>query len=46
MINLELKEKQRLERPLPARMQAATHRVDKFATAELEATKALAGLEV
>jgi hypothetical protein len=42
---LKLREQQRQERPLPARLQAATHRVEKAAADEAEAMKELAGHE-
>jgi hypothetical protein len=41
----KLKEQQRQERPLPARLQAATHRVEKVTADEAETIKELAGHE-
>jgi hypothetical protein len=40
----ELRERQRKERPLPARLQAATHRLEKAAAAQAEASVAVANL--
>jgi hypothetical protein len=42
---LQLREQQRQARPLPARLQAATHRLEKFKTAQAEAAESIDSLK-